>query len=207
VSSRVAALVLAAGTSSRMSGPNKLLCEIGGMTMIERAVRAALDSRCTQVVVVTGWQADRVEAALAAAPASKPVTVVRNPHYASGLSSSLRSAVAILPGSLDAALVQLADMPWVGAHHIDRLIEAFDAGEPAIVAPFRDGRRGHPVLWPRRHLARLAELTGDAGARELLSRYASEVRAVPFDTDAIFEDVDTPDQLVRVRTLTPGPSA
>jgi molybdenum cofactor cytidylyltransferase len=182
-----------------MRARNKLLCEVDGMTMIERAVRAAIDSRATQVVVVTGWQADRVQVAVEAVPASKPVTLVRNPQYATGLASSLRCAVATLPESTDAALVQLADMPWVRAAHIDRLIEAFDPREPAIVVPVREGRRGHPVVWPRCHFSALRELTGDAGARELLVRYASEVRAVPFDTDAIFDDIDTPEQLIEAR--------
>src|SRR5882757_693398 len=120
VNARVAAVVLAAGTSSRMSGSIKLLCEIDGVPMIERAVRAALASRCAQVVVVTGCQADRIEAAVA----SDPVTLVRNPDYAEGLAASLRCGVASLPPDVDAALIQLADMPWVGAQHIDRLIDA-----------------------------------------------------------------------------------
>lgn len=195
MSSRIAALVLAAGTSSRMEGRNKLLCEVGGMTMIERAVRAALDSRCTQVVVVTGWQAQQVEAALDPVLESSPVTVVRNPQYASGLSSSLRCAVAALPETLDGALVQLADMPWIASSHIDRLIEAFDPREPAIVAPFQKGRRGNPVLWPKAYLPMLGALGGDIGARWLLERFAAQVHAVPFDDDAVAEDIDTQQQL------------
>jgi len=178
-----------------MEGRNKLLCEIGGITMVERAVRAALDSRCTQVVVVTGWQAQEVEAALDSVVESSPVTVVRNPQYATGLSSSLRCAVAVLPETIDAALVQLADMPWIGAAHIDRLIEAFDPRNPAIVAPFRDGQRGHPVLWPKAFLPLLGALGGDVGARWLLEQFAAQVHAVPFDDDAIVEDVDTRQQL------------
>jgi len=199
VSSRIAALVLAAGTSSRMEGRNKLVCEVGGVTMIERAVRAALDSRCTQVVVVTGWQAQQVEAALDSLVESRPVTVVRNPQYATGLSSSLRCAVATLPETLDAALVLLADMPWIGAAHIDRLIEAFDPRAPAIIAPFRDGRRGHPVLWPKAYLPMLGALGGDVGARWLLDRFAAQVRAVPFDDDAVVEDIDTQQQLAEAQ--------
>jgi len=202
VSSRIAALVLAAGTSSRMRGRNKLLCEVGGVTMIERSVRAALDSRCTSVVVVTGWQADRVEAELAVLPASKPVTVVRNPQYATGLASSLRFAIRMLPDSIDAALVQLADMPWISAAHIDRLIEAFDPRQPTIVVPVRDARRGHPVLWPRRFFQPICELSGDVGARELLVQHQAETRLVAFDTDAIFEDIDTPEQLLDARDKT-----
>ena len=199
MSSSIAAIVLAAGASSRMPGRNKLLCEVGGVALIERAVAAAAASRCTQVLVVTGWQAGQVEAAVRAMPPRRAVTFVRNPRYASGLGSSLGCAVAALPATTDGALVQLGDMPWVAADHIDRLIEVFERDGPAIVAPVRNGRRGHPVLWPRSRFAALRDLDGDVGARGLLERFASEVRAVPFDTDAIFEDVDTAEELVRAR--------
>jgi len=204
----IAALILAAGTSRRMQGPNKLLREVGGMPMIERAVWAAVGSRCSQVVVVTGWQADLVQAAVRAEPAFAGVQIVHNPQYSQGLATSIRCAVAVVADRpeagervnvADAALVQLADMPWVAATHLDRLIEAFDPAAPSIVAPVRNGRRGNPVLWPRRHFAALAALQGDAGARELLLQLVSEVRTVPFDTDAIFQDIDTREQLEAAR--------
>jgi molybdenum cofactor cytidylyltransferase len=199
VTSQIGAVILAAGTSSRMGGRNKLLCQLDGMTLIERATRAALDSRCTQVVVVTGWEAEKVEAALARINASKPLMVLHNPQFAIGLSTSLCCGLGVLPETLDGALIQLADMPWVGAAHIDRLIDAFDSGEPAIVAPFRDGRRGHPVLWPRDYFGPLKVLQGDVGARFLLERFAQRIRAVPFADDAIFEDIDTRQQLAQAQ--------
>jgi len=111
----------------------------------------------------------------------------------------LRCGLAALPDTLDAALVQLADMPWIEAAHIDRLIDAFDPRRPAIVAPWRDGRRGQPVLWPKDFFPALGALSGDTGARGLLERYAGSVRAVPFDTEAIFQDVDTPDELAQAQ--------
>jgi molybdenum cofactor cytidylyltransferase len=174
-----------------MGGSNKLLCEVDGVPMIERAVRAALESRCAQVMVVTGYQAERIEAAL---PSGR-VSLVRNPDHAAGLAGSLRRGVQSLPPEIDAVLIQLADMPWVCAEHIDRVIVAFDPADPVIVAPVRGDRRGHPVLWPRRFFRDLCQLGGDAGARELLAKYASEVRTVALDTDAIFADVDTPGEL------------
>jgi len=194
VNGRITALVLAAGASTRMEGSNKLLCRVDGVPMIERALRAALDSRCTEVVVVTGYQAERIEAALPSG-----VSVVRNPDYAAGLAGSLGRGVASLAPDVDAVLIQLGDMPWIDARDIDRLIDAFDPIDAAIVAPVRAGRRGHPVLWPHRFFHELCELGGDVGARELLARYALQVRAVAFDTDAIFADIDTPGQLAQAQ--------
>ena len=188
---RVAALVLAAGSSSRMGRDNKLLAEVGGVPMVLRAVNAALASRATSVTVVIGHQAEAVEAALA----GRKVSVVRNAEHALGMSTSLRHGIAALPPDAEAVVVLLADMPRIAADHVDRLIDACDPVRPAIVVPVRNGRRGNPVLWPRRHFAEMQSLGGDKGARELLDRHAGEVLAVQMDDDAIFADVDTPDDL------------
>lgn len=188
---RIAALVLAAGASTRMGGANKLLCEVDGVAMVRRAVNAALASRCASVHVVTGHQADAVELALR----GLDVACVRNPDHATGMASSLRAGLAALPDETDAAVVVLADMPRVSALLIDRLIAEWDPRAAPIVAPARDGRRGNPILWPRALIGEMAQVSGDVGARGLLQTHASRVRRVAWDDDAIFADVDTPEAL------------
>ncbi|CAB1369285.1 NTP transferase domain-containing protein [Denitratisoma oestradiolicum] len=192
---RIAALVLAAGRSSRMGERNKLLCPVAGQPMVRRVVEAALGSRCAQVMVVTGHQAEQVETALAGCPVSR----VFNPDYAEGMASSLRAGLQALPRDTEAVLVVLADMPWISAAHLDRLIATFDPARPAILVPEREGRRGNPLLWPRAYFDEMSQLQGDVGARLLLERHADSVRAVRFDTDAIFADVDTPQALAETR--------
>ena len=187
----VAALVLAAGRSSRMGGENKLLAEVGGVPMLLRAVNAALASKAASVTVVLGHEADRAEALLAGCR----VNIVRNPDYAAGMSTSLRAGLAALPGEATAAVVLLADMPRVNAAHVDRLIDAFEARQPAIVVPRRDGRRGNPVLWPREFFAAMRAVAGDRGARAVLEANAGRIRFVEMDDDAVHADVDTPDDL------------
>jgi molybdenum cofactor cytidylyltransferase len=183
---QVAALVLAAGCSARMGGPNKLLQPVAGIAMVARVVDAALASRCRDVTVVVGHDAQRVREALA----HRPVRFASNPEYAEGIASSLRAGLRSLPARCDAALVLLADMPGIRAEHIDRLIGAFE-WEPAIVVPVRAGRRGNPVLWPRDLFGEMMALHGDTGARGLIEAHRDRVRAVQMDTDAIFIDVDT----------------
>ncbi|MBI5898307.1 MAG: NTP transferase domain-containing protein [Rhodocyclales bacterium] len=185
---RIAALVLAAGSSSRMGGANKLLCEVDGVPMVRRAANAALASRCVSVQVVTGHQAEAVEQALS----GLEVECLRNPDHATGMASSLRTGLAALPEEADAVVVMLADMPRVGASLIDRLIAAWDSRAPRIVAPVRGGRRGNPILWPRALVAEMATVEGDVGARSLLQTHADRVARVEWDDDAIFADVDTP---------------
>lgn len=187
----VGAIVLAAGLSRRMGGPNKLVAEVDGAPMVARVVDAVLASSARPVVIVTGHDAARVRAALA----GREVVFVHNPDYAAGLSSSLRAGVATLGDKLDGALVCLGDMPWVRPSHIDALLAAFAADASAICVPVYERKRGHPVLWPARHFAEIARLTGDVGARALLDRYAEQVRLVPVGDDGVTLDVDTPEAL------------
>jgi molybdenum cofactor cytidylyltransferase len=193
---RIAALVLAAGTSSRMGGDNKLLAEVGGVPMVLRAVNAALASRAASVTVVTGHQAEAVEAALA----GRELNMVRNPEYAQGLSTSLRRGIAALPQDTEAVVVLLADMPRITADHVDRVIEAFDPAQPMIVVPEKESRHGNPILWPREFFAQMSTLSGDKGARGLLEQYAARVRRIAMDDDAILVDIDSPEDLAGARS-------
>jgi molybdenum cofactor cytidylyltransferase len=192
----IAGVVLAAGRSSRMGGPNKLLAEIGGKPLVRIVVDAVLASRARPVVVVTGHQRDKVEAALA----GLPVKFVHNPHFADGLGTSLKAGIAALPAEADGAIVCLGDMPQVDAALIDRLIGAFDPDHGALVVlPTIDGKRGNPVVWSRRFFPDLMAVEGDVGARYLIGRYTEAVAEVPLTGTAALTDVDTPEALEAVR--------
>jgi molybdenum cofactor cytidylyltransferase len=192
----IAGVVLAAGRSSRMGGPNKLLAEIGGKPLVRIVVDAVLASRARPVVVVTGHQRDKVEAALA----GLSVKFVHNPHFADGLGTSLKAGIAALPAEADGAIVCLGDMPQVDSALIDRLIGAFDPDHGALVVlPTIDGKRGNPVVWSRRFFPDLMTVEGDVGARYLIGRYTEAVAEVPLTGTAALTDVDTPEALEAVR--------
>src|SRR6185503_18669432 len=108
---RIAAILLAAGRSTRMGGPNKLLAEIGGKPLVRIAAVEALASRAREVIVVTGHQREAVAAALQ----GLPVKLVHNPDFAEGLSTSLRAGLAAVPAEADGIVVCLGDMPQVTA--------------------------------------------------------------------------------------------
>ena len=192
----IAAIVLGAGRSSRMGGPNKLLAEINGKPLIRMVVEQALASRARPVLVVTGHQRERVEAALS----GLPVQFVHNPHFADGLGTSLKAGIAALPPDIDGAIVCLGDMPQVDAALIDRLVGAIDPDKGALIAvPVIDGKRGNPVVWSRRFFPDLTTVEGDIGARYLIGRYAEAVAEVPVDGTAALTDVDTPEALQAVK--------
>jgi molybdenum cofactor cytidylyltransferase len=192
----IAALVLGAGRSSRMGGPNKLLAEIGGRPLVRIVVEQALASRARPVIVVTGHQRERVESALG----GLPVKFVHNPNFADGLGTSLRAGIAALPAEVDGVIVCLGDMPQVDAALIDKLIGALDPDKGAlVVVPTIDSKRGNPVVWSRRFFADLMTVEGDVGARYLIGRYPEAVAEVPLSGTAALTDVDTPEALAAVK--------
>jgi molybdenum cofactor cytidylyltransferase len=193
---RIAAIVLAAGRSTRMGAVNKLIAEIGGKPLVRIAAEQALASRASPVIVVTGHERERVEAALN----GLPVRVVHNPDYAEGLGTSLKAGIAAVPDDADGAIVCLGDMPQVNAALIDKLIAAFDPARGAlVVVPSIAGRRGNPVVWSRRFFHDLMAINGDIGARHLIGSYAEAVAEVLVEGDAALTDVDTPESLSAVK--------
>jgi molybdenum cofactor cytidylyltransferase len=179
-----------------MGAVNKLIAEIGGKPLVRIAAEQALASHASPVIVVTGHERARVEAALQ----GLPVRLVHNADYADGLGTSLRTGIAAVPADADAAIVCLGDMPQVDAKLIDRLIGAFDPERGAlVVTPTIDGRRGNPVVWSRRFFRELMSITGDIGARHLIGSYAVAVIEVPVAGEAALTDVDTPESLSAVK--------
>ena len=192
---RVAALVLAAGRSRRMAPTNKLLVpDREGVPMVARVVDNVLGSHARPVVVVTGHERERVEAALA----GRPVLFAHAESYADGLSASLKAGLAALPPGLDGVVVCLGDMPLVAGPLIDRLIAHFDPEEGrAIVLPTFRGKQGNPMLWSLEFLPEMMGITGDVGARHLAGKHADRVVEVEVADDAVLRDFDTADALAQ----------
>ena len=192
---QVAAVVLAAGRSTRMGAVNKMIAEIGGKPLVRIAAEQALASKASPVIVVTGHERDKVEAALK----GLDVRFANNPDYAEGLGTSLRTGIAAVPPEADGAVILLGDMPQIDAKLIDRLVAAFDPEKGAlVVVPTIEGRRGNPVIWARRFFPELMAVSGDVGARHIIANVAEAVAEVPVSDPAITVDVDTPDVLARI---------
>jgi molybdenum cofactor cytidylyltransferase len=186
---RIAAVVLAAGLSTRAAPRNKLLQpDAAGTPMIARTVDAVLASRARPVCVVTGHQSAEIMHALA----GRDVVFVPAADYATGMAASLRAGITALPPEIDAALIVLGDMPLVTAAEINRLLDAYDpqAGR-LVVVPMHAGQRGNPVLWDRTFFPRMAQLAGDTGARALLRENPACVTEVAFDSEFVLCDFDT----------------
>ncbi len=196
---KIAALLLAAGSSRRMGKENKLLTNIDGTTMVARVAAQITASKAESTIVVTGHEADTVKTALE----DMATSFVHNPDYLSGLSTSLKTGLKALPDNIDGVIVCLGDMPLLKAEHIDQLIQAFDPIEGrSICVPIHGRKRGNPVLWGRQYIAEILAVTGDIGARHLLEEHADQVFEVSVDADGVLFDVDTPERLAELKNRT-----
>ena len=189
---RIAAVILAAGRSTRMGERNKLLEEVEGRPIVRRVAEEVQGLPLDPVVVVTGHEEARIRECLD----GLPVRYTHNPDFADGISTSIRAGVEALPPQVDGVLVILGDMPWISHRDVGSLLEAFAPDEGrGICVPVMERKRGNPVLWASRYFPRLTTLEGDRGARALLTEFAEDVVEVPVRSAGVLLDVDTPDVL------------
>ena len=194
--SGVAAIVLAAGAGSRFGG-GKLLAKLDGATLVEHVIGALERASVDETLVVVGADAEKLR------EVCEPygVRIVENPAWAEGQSTSVRTGLEALGPAARAAVVLLGDQPLVGAGAVERLVGAFAEGADVAVATY-GGRRRNPVLFSRDAWPPLLEdLSGDEGARGFLRRRPELVVEVPCDGVGDPADVDTVEDLERVRRL------
>ena len=191
-SAGVAAVILAAGASSRMGSPKQTL-RYRGESLLRRAALAALGAGCRPVVVVTGAHAELSRRELE----GLGVREVFNPYWETGMASSVRAGVEALAGAdADGVVLMLCDQPHVTAEVISGLVAAHRATPRSVVASAYGGGFGVPALFGRTLFAELAQLEGAAGARQVIKRHASEAHFLPFPGGET--DVDTPDDFSRL---------
>jgi CTP:molybdopterin cytidylyltransferase MocA len=189
VTERVAGILLAAGEGSRLGQP-KALVEVGGETLARRGVALLRGGGADPVLIVTGAVPVTIPEALA----------VHNPDWSTGMGSSLAAGLrAIEDSDVAAAVIALADQPLVGVGAVRRLIGAYRDGAAVAVAGYA-GQPRNPVLIGREHWPEVIELaTGDTGARAFLSARPELVTLVECGDTGSPDDVDTQEDLARVR--------
>jgi molybdenum cofactor cytidylyltransferase len=191
---RVAAVVLAAGGSSRFGSPKQLL-PWKGKTLLEHVVDIALESSAQQVVVVLGHEASRIGALLG----HRAAELVVNDNWAAGQSSSVRTGLLALPETCEACLFVLADQPNLTSALLDQVLATYRRTLASLVAPAHRGRRGNPVLFARALFPELLQMRGDQGGRQVMKRHEHEVETVDVADESLFLDIDTMDDYERAR--------
>jgi len=195
---RVAGVVLAAGTSSRM-GVNKLLLPVGGSTVLRRAVVTAAAAGLDPVLVVVGHESARARAEVA----GSPCVTVPNPDYARGINTSLRAGIRAVPGDAAAAVVLLADMPFVRAEMVATLLERFRAGSAPLVLSVYGDVLAPPTLYGRALFPELGDLDGEGCGKRVMKRHRAEAIEVAWPSSAL-ADLDVPGDVEGVRARLEG---
>ena len=190
----VAAVVLAAGGSSRFGAPKQLLSWEGRPLIVHTADLAWI-AGLDPVVVVIGAEAARVAPLLA----QRPVDVLRNYRWREGMSTSLHVGLAALPQDVDAAIFLPIDQPHLTSRFLQALVERWRTSDADIVVPTAAGRRGGPVLFARPLFAELARLEGDVGGRALFDAYRDRLVTLPVADPSLLTDVDTPEAYARLQ--------
>jgi molybdenum cofactor cytidylyltransferase len=190
----VAAIVLAAGESSRMGRPKPLL-PLNGETFLGHLLAQLRASRVTRIVVVLGHRPEQV---LDAMPEVRDLAVV-NDRYQLGQLSSFIAGLEAVGNDADAVLLCLADHPFITAELIDELIESYEVTRLPIVVPVHGGRRGHPVLFAAPLFTELRAAPLDEGARVVVRAHAEEILEVATGETGVLADVDTPAEYERWR--------
>jgi molybdenum cofactor cytidylyltransferase len=187
-----AGIILAAGEAKRFGLPKQLL-EYRGQSFVRTVAKTALASGLSPVVVVSGANAEGVETAVD----GLPIIITRNADWQKGQSSSIQAGLRALPSGSGAAIFLLADQPQVMPTVIHALTEEHARTLAPILAPQVAGQRANPVLFDRLTFPDLMALTGDVGGRAIFGKY--RVTFIPWHDETLLLDVDTPEDLERLR--------
>jgi molybdenum cofactor cytidylyltransferase len=190
---KVAAIVLAAGASTRYGQPKQLL-PVGGKTMLQHVVDVVLASPVDQTIVVLGHRAGEIGASVRQGlptAADKSADIVINEEWRAGLSASVQAGLRAIRSDIQAALFVLADQPAITPGIIATLLGRYRETGAPIVVPTYQGERGNPALFDRSLFAELMEVRNDQGGRKLIDRYADRTEKVEVGSEAVLVDVDT----------------
>ena len=192
-SGAVAGVVLAAGSSTRM-GRNKLFFELDGETLLRRVVRRAIDAGLDSAIVVVGHEAERARTELE----GLSCTPVDNPDHAQGINRSLRTGISHVPEHARAAVVMLADMPFVTSDMVAALVARYrESTAPLVISAYGDVN-APPMLYDRALFPELRQMAGEGCGRQVVRRHRHEAVAVSWPTAAL-QDIDVPEDYERIK--------
>lgn len=192
---QIAAVVLAAGESTRF-GSCKQLLDWYGKPLLTHVTDVALSAGCRPVVAVLGCQAPETLVAIG----DRPVRKLMNWRWEEGLGTSVQTGLAGVPPEVEAALFLQGDQPLVTAELLQAMVDRFEESGASIIYPTHAGKRGTPVLFARRLFSELSRIEGDEGGRRLIDRYPEEAETIEVSNPDVLMDVDTPQDYQRLRS-------
>lgn len=197
--SRFGAVILAAGMSSRM-GEAKQLLRLGENTLLGQVLENVRSSGVKDIVLVLGHEAEKIRERISI----ENLSVVINESYQQGMGTSLRAGLAALPAGVDAALIVLADQPFIRPKTLALLMDQYRRSSAQIVIPTYKGFRGNPVLLDRSVFSEVMALTGDIGCRAIFGNHLEGIVKQPVEDIGILLDLDSKEDLEIMRDFRTG---
>ncbi len=189
----ISLIVLAAGRSARIK-ENKLLLRLDGETLIRHVVKTATRSNADEVIVVLGYDAEKVKQQLLRLQCK----LITNENYLKGQSESVKVGLAAVPSSAEAVMVLPADVALIDEHSINTVIDEYRRSENRIVIASHRNQSGHPILLDRTLFPEISEISEDTfGLKSLIDRHRAEVKYVDVGTDKVLIDIDTEEEFNR----------
>ena len=190
--SKVAGLILAAGTSTRMGRPKQLL-PVEGVSLLDRVLVEALNSELTLVVLVLGYKAREIRESLKTEIHHPKLKIIENRDYEDGISTSIIAGLSEVEDAYEHCMIILADMPHITTNVINSLLHQYLASRLPLGSIKVRNRRSHPVIFGRKLYPEIHRLQGDLGARELFIKHSDHVCFVEPGENYNDMDIDTPD--------------
>jgi molybdenum cofactor cytidylyltransferase len=194
---QVSAIVLAAGTSTRM-GRAKQLLPLGGTTVLAQTLDKVRSARVAEIILVLGASAEAIRQQL---PPSllDGLKVVVNQAYVKGMASSLHEGLAALDQRSDAALIILGDQPFIRPQTLGQIVDGYRRSRAKIVIPSYQGNRGNPVLLDRSVFSEVMALEGDVGCRAIFGNHLEAILKVEVEDKGVLLDIDDQDDYERLK--------
>ncbi len=185
-------IVLAAGKSTRMRGINKLLVEIEGKPMIRRVVEAGLKSKVDEVIVVVGWEGDKIRKALA----DLSCRFVVNEDYEIGQSSSVKAGLREVAEATQAILILPGDVALIDSKSVNLVIDEYARRKELIVIAAHKGQPGHPILLDRQLFLEIGQIDEKTfGLKSVVNKHEAALLLVETGSSIVLRDIDTPEDL------------
>ena len=188
----ICAIVLSAGCSTRM-GTQKLLLPFGKNTVVSHIVNQFIESEVEETYVVTGHQAEQVTEELS----DKPVTIIHNPIYMTGMLSSVRAGVGNISSKYEAMIIALGDQPSVTTKLVNEIVRCYSETRERIIIPEYNGKRGHPLLLSTTFINEILTNFDDVGLRGLLRVHENEIYGMNVSDSSVISDMDYPEDYQR----------
>ncbi len=186
--SNTTAIILAAGTSSRMGDVNKMVALWKGEPVISHVVRNVLDSNVMNVIVVTGFEKEKVEYALR----NYSIELIHNSGYNLGMTSSIKAGVRAAKNDV---LICLGDMPSLHSNDYNKMLPPEEADKKWIKVPVYHSRRGNPIYFSEHFRNELLGHDSPDGCKEVILANEEYVKEIAFESNHVLKDIDTPSDL------------